>query len=214
MRTHLLLVAASAVAIAACGDTQTTTTVTVAAEPAPAAATSATTPATATATPPPATTAEAIAGGAASETTADTTEPSDAEIDQAIADAEEVVNAELAATCVKQLRPLADALSELDSRLDVGLNYAQYSELVATAKVKYDRVNWDKGMRGPGCARTAILLERALNKYTAAYRRWNACIESPSCDTDSITTKLQGAWKDATRAVDQAVARLDDLEDA
>ncbi len=197
MRIYALLAVFTALSIAACGSADPSPPAASAPQAtAPAGTTSATSVAVATPTAPvetiasPATTAPdpdpATEGASA-------TSPTDDEIDQAISDIDAEITAQAAATCVKQLSPLADALSELNSRLDIGMNYAQYGELVAGAKVKYDRINWTKALSGPGCARSGILLERGLNKYVSAYRRWNACIESPTCDSDGITTSACNA---------------------
>lgn len=204
-------------ALGACGgDSGGTTTVTVAAPAGPATTTApATTDAAGTTA---AAAAEPATSAVVETTTAVEVETSTGatpeEVSSMMDDVSAQVNEELAAECGKQLRPLADALQELDSRLDIGLTYAEYGDQVANVKVAYDRVDWEKGMAGPGCARTAILLERGLRKYAAAHERWQACIESPDCLSDSITTKLQAAWADASKAVDQGVERLNELENA
>lgn len=110
-------------------------------------------------------------------------------------------------SCRQQLEPLAEALSDLDSRLSVGMNFQAYSDRVGDVRVAYDRVEFDAlddaCIRGPG-----VQLEKALNSYTKAYRVWNTCIGDLDCSTDSIDKLLQQHWARATRQIRNAETML------
>ena len=114
-------------------------------------------------------------------------------------------------TCLELVGPLLDELGELDSRLDIGLNYSEYGDLVADANVQYDRIDFDQLGDNIGClSDVGVPLEDALNFYTSAYRVWDDCIESPTCTNDSITRNLQRKW---ARAEGKVTAARDGLRD-
>lgn len=105
--------------------------------------------------------------------------------------------------CVEQLGDLHEALTDLDSRLSVGLNFSAYSDKVGDARVAYDRIDFDS--LDPVCTLLAgVQLEKALNSYTRAYNRWNTCIGDYECDTDSINGSLQKEWARAQRQLKNA----------
>jgi hypothetical protein len=102
---------------------------------------------------------------------------------------------------------LVDALDELDARLDVGLNFSDYSERVGDVSVAYNRVDFEAvGGYGSSCLATAILLEEAFNKYIGAKNRWNDCITDPDCTNESIERGQQADWEDASEKLDEARA--------
>jgi hypothetical protein len=112
--------------------------------------------------------------------------------------------------CRQQLEPLVEALSELDSRLTVGLNYERYSESVSDNQVSYDRVPFDE--LGPECVtEVGIPLEKALNAYVKAYNIWNNCFEDIDCSNDSIKRRLQKHWARATGQIARAEQNLETL---
>lgn len=111
-------------------------------------------------------------------------------------------------SCRPELQPLADALSELDSRLSVGMNFEVYSQRVGDVRVAYDKVDFaaldEACIGGPG-----VQLEKAVNSYQRAYRVWNTCIEDIDCSNDSIDSLLQQHWSRATRQVSNAQTMLE-----
>jgi hypothetical protein len=113
--------------------------------------------------------------------------------------------------CSNELAGLQDALSEVDSRLSVGLNYESYSTAVADVRVAYDRVDFDAlGEGGLDClGKVAVRLERALNQYVDAYEVWNRCFEDFDCDVDSVQPQMQAHWAKATLAIEAADRALE-----
>jgi hypothetical protein len=108
--------------------------------------------------------------------------------------------------CVEEAGDFFDALMDLDSRLDVGLNFADYSERVGDAKVAYDRIDVDE--LDPRCIVIAAKAEDAYNHYAEAYNTWNGCIGDADCDNDSIRPALQAEWADASDLLDEVEEAL------
>lgn len=116
--------------------------------------------------------------------------------------------------CTEQTGDLTRELSEMDSRLDVGLSYDEYTDFLADAKVAYDDIDFDaSGVENFDCiSQVGLPLEKAINQYLAAARVWGDCFDDYSCDTDSIEPRLQSRWSRAHAKVEQAKDGLDDLE--
>lgn len=68
--------------------------------------------------------------------------------------------------CNDQLAPLADALSDVDARLSVGLTQSDLSDLVGYASVAYKKIDVDQLGTGT-CLSAGAKLESALNNYIA-----------------------------------------------
>ena len=119
-----------------------------------------------------------------------------------------------AATCKEEMGPLVDALGELDSRLNVGLNYDEYTDQVGDLRVEYDRV--DFGGSDPkqlDCLTTVGLpAEEAMNEYAKAAGTWDECFDDINCDNDSIQPELQRRWSSASRKANRAQRGLDKME--
>lgn len=111
--------------------------------------------------------------------------------------------------CSRQLGPLVEDLQALTSRLDVGLNYEEYTDEVANLKVTYDRVI-DR-LDNIECVEAAVPAESALNQHLQATSTWGDCFEDIYCENDSIQPSLQRRWAKASRLIDRADARLEDL---
>lgn len=109
--------------------------------------------------------------------------------------------------CADALVDLTDALTEIDSRLNVGLTYANYSERLADARVAYDKVKFSD-LDGDCIRGAGKPSEAAMNEYIKAYTTWKACIDKSGCDTASIKTELQGHWTTATGLLAQVKGRL------
>jgi len=95
------------------------------------------------------------------------------------------------------------ALHEMDSRLNVGLSYASYSDRLGDISVAYDASL--ASLKGPDALQcltdVAVPAEAALNHYLAAQRRWSRCIDDIGCDVDSIDGALQSRWQRAGRQI-------------
>jgi hypothetical protein len=109
-------------------------------------------------------------------------------------------------------------LSELNSRLSVGMAFAEYGDRVGSARVAYDALIRDAKARGgisDACInKVGIPLQSAFNDYTAAYNLWNSCINDAGCDTSKGAThdKMQTKWSKAGRLVDKADSALTGLQ--
>ncbi len=103
----------------------------------------------------------------------------------------------ISADCVAAMGPLVTSLEDLDSRLSVGLTYAEYSKAVADLRVFYDRIKI--ATLDLDCLTlVGSPAETAMNDYITAYNTWNKCVASVSCTNKSIQTKLQAQWSKAT----------------
>jgi len=110
--------------------------------------------------------------------------------------------------CPDEVVEFVETLEDLDSRLNVGLNFQAYSERVGDSRVAYDRI--DIQDLGSGCIdHVGSPAEDAMNAYIRAYNTWNDCIGDIDCDNDSITPDLQAEWAEATELVEDARAGLD-----
>jgi len=127
---------------------------------------------------------------------------------------EAALEAERAATaCHDRFDGLLAELHQLDSRLSIGLNYANYSERVGDARVAYDEAVADtSGDDGLDCLTTVGLpMEQALNKYASAYNIWNDCVSDLYCDNSSITGRLRTRWDSANEYIQSAEDALNEL---
>jgi hypothetical protein len=115
------------------------------------------------------------------------------------------------AKCKRQIGPLLDRLHELDSRLDVGLNYDEYTTQVGDVRVEYDTAV--DGIDDPLCLTAAgIPAETALNQYAKAANRWGECFDDLDCDTDTVEPTLRKYWDRASRAIETADEGLESLK--
>jgi hypothetical protein len=105
------------------------------------------------------------------------------------------------------MAPLTDTLTDLDSRLNVGLNFTAYSEKVADARVAYDRIPMSD--LDSTCIRLIAQPEEdAFNAYVRAYNTWNDCIGDIDCSNDTIESELQAEWSNATDLLTTVRSRL------
>jgi hypothetical protein len=111
--------------------------------------------------------------------------------------------------CEAVIGDFMDSLHELDSRLDVGLNYEQYGQALGDASVEYNKLNIDE--IPAECLNAAADGEAAFNAYVKASNIWNRCFGDIDCSNASIKTKLQRNWSKATRKIQSAETALDEL---
>lgn len=113
----------------------------------------------------------------------------------------------VSADCAAALVGLTDALFELDSRLNVGLAFAAYSEKLADTRVAYDKIKFSN--LDADCLRGAAQpAESAMNEYIKAYTIWNDCISKTGCSNESIKPQLQAHWSTATSTLAEVKKRL------
>jgi hypothetical protein len=115
--------------------------------------------------------------------------------------------------CADLTEPLRNELEGINSRLSVGLQFADYGERVGDARVQYDRLV--KEIKRPAfalgdCLESATKLESALIAYGNAYNTWNDCIGNYYCsiDDDATDGKLQDAWARATKELAKSEREL------
>jgi hypothetical protein len=115
-------------------------------------------------------------------------------------------------TCQEQMGELLDSLTELDSRLDIGLNYDEYTDSVGDIRAQYDQVPFDEA-NDPTCLTSVGLpAEQALNHYAKATRVWDSCFDDINCSNDSIEPKLRRYWDKASTSIDAAKDGLDSMK--
>jgi hypothetical protein len=108
--------------------------------------------------------------------------------------------------CATAIGGFVDEVTGLDSRLDLGISYADYASKVSDAKVAYDRVS--RSLTG-GCYNAAKSAERALNQYVRAYSIWQDCIDSDYCTTDDVESEIRSHWAPASLDAAKAKRTLD-----
>jgi hypothetical protein len=103
-------------------------------------------------------------------------------------------------SCRSQLEELTVGLREIDSRLDVGLNYEEYSDKVSDASVADGRIDIGS-LPTSDCLLPLGLAKTALRSYIDAQDVWQNCVEDPECNSDSIDSQLQKHWADASSKI-------------
>lgn len=122
---------------------------------------------------------------------------------------------ERARRCRAAISSFLDAVQEVDSRLDVGLSYDEYSDAVGDASVERGRAR-DVGSFGRRCQRAFTAAEEAFHKYRSGASTWNDCISDvsvsiyfdTSCTFDDIDPEMQEYWADAHSLIETAFQRL------
>jgi hypothetical protein len=116
--------------------------------------------------------------------------------------------AALQAQCEAALGEFVDALSELDSRLAVGMQFSEYIQAVGDVRVVYDRVVFSE-LDIECVTDVGVPAERALNLYVQASNLWNNCIGNFTCDfNQDLEPRLQDKWAAASAKVDEAQTGL------
>jgi hypothetical protein len=113
-------------------------------------------------------------------------------------------------TCKNQIGGLIKEESKLSSRLDIGLNYDEYTSAVGNVKAVYDQVPFKQ--LSPDCLTAGIPAETALNAYAKAATIWNTCFDDVNCNNDQIQPDLQKQWSKASRLADSAKSTLESLK--
>jgi len=107
--------------------------------------------------------------------------------------------------CEGEVAPFLDSLSELNSRLSVGVQFDEYLTQIGNVRVEYDKVAAD-GLETTCLKKVGRPAERGLRLYSKAADEWNDCIQDFNCDVDSIG--LEQTWLRAGLQVDIARAAL------
>lgn len=117
--------------------------------------------------------------------------------------------------CTAATSDLLETLGDLNSRLDVGLNYAAYSEKVGDVSVAYDKAIDELVDVDDVCLNSvAVPLENATNRYIDVQNIWSDCIDDYDCifSEGATNRKVQRKWLNASRFVDRAKDNLDMME--
>ncbi|UGS35638.1 hypothetical protein DSM104329_02033 [Capillimicrobium parvum] len=118
----------------------------------------------------------------------------------------------LVESCEHAMGEFQDSISELDSRLNVGLSYDEYTDKLGDVQVTYDQVDYDELDDNPRClSGVGVPLESALNQYLKAANIWSDCFDDVSCSNDSIQGSLQLRWAKASAKIRAAKNGMDDL---
>jgi hypothetical protein len=107
--------------------------------------------------------------------------------------------------CADDLEPLLASMTELNSRLAVGVQFPDYLDRLGDVRVEYDKVAAE-GLDPICLKKVGRPAEKALNIYADAAQEWSDCIQDFDCDVDSLN--LSGKWVRAGLLVDAAELQL------
>lgn len=116
------------------------------------------------------------------------------------------------AKCKSQLSSLMSAEQNLNSHLDVGMNFADYTQAVGNVRAAYGTTPIHQ--MDQKCLGVGVNLESALNDYVRAVRVWNNCLGKLGCSNASIKPQLQSQWSKASSSITQAQSSLTSLQTA
>jgi hypothetical protein len=128
----------------------------------------------------------------------------------AVAKAQQVKRDAAYSTCAAAVKPLRGALAQVNSRLNVGLNYQDYDNRIGDVRVAYDAAVPRIKAVGGTCLAVAVPLENAMNAYIKVATQWGACLDDYNCDFSKGETndKAQAGWQRAGRALTNSDRRL------
>lgn len=112
--------------------------------------------------------------------------------------------------CERDLKPLREALEELDSRLDIGLDIGEHSDRVADVKVVYDRLN-PRSLDRKCIIKSGAQLEKALQAYIDANNIWQDCFDDYDCTFEDVESEIQLKWLAASTRLRKAETGLRSL---
>lgn len=114
--------------------------------------------------------------------------------------------------CQATVGGLLRTLKEINSRLNIGLDYQEYSDRLGDVQVEYDAM-LDEFDEADCLNLVAIPLEKAFNEYIKVQGLWSDCIADYTCDFDEgeVDRKTQDAWSVAGRSIERAEENLDGL---
>jgi hypothetical protein len=113
--------------------------------------------------------------------------------------------------CEAEVGKFLDALETLDSRLNVGVQFADYGRYVGDVSVQYNKLDI-KAMDQDCIRKVGVPAENAFNDYTSAQNTWNKCISHLlSCSLVDIKPQLHKKWQAAAREIAKAKTGLDRL---
>lgn len=112
--------------------------------------------------------------------------------------------------CKSQLSSLLSAEENLNSHLDIGMNFTDYTQAVGNVKAAYDQTPIHQ--LDEKCLGVGVHTETALNDFAKAANTWNNCIGNINCSDSSIKPQLQATWSKASSEINQAKSALQNLQ--
>lgn len=110
--------------------------------------------------------------------------------------------------CHGLMDDLVQELTDLDSKISVGMVYADYTESVRDVSVAYGRIDIDE--LEPSCLKhVALDAEKAVNRYSQAAEVWGDAIEGGYPVSES---QLQDKWASGSRLINHATDGFDDVK--
>lgn len=113
--------------------------------------------------------------------------------------------------CEEAVGPVLNALSEIDSRLSVGLNLMAYTTLVGDAKVQLDKLV--EASTDGECSQVAVQAGLSVVGHMAALDAWSKCVRFPRVCTreGGMDQQVQPLWAEAGKALALAKDALEGL---
>ena len=111
--------------------------------------------------------------------------------------------------CMAQIGPFLDAMQQIDSRLNIGINEADFVSRVGTAQVNHDTI--DTHAISGKCLDAGVKLEKGLNAYAKAATKWSHCVSQSSCTFRKINGFEQLQWATAGLDITKAKTEISTL---
>ncbi len=109
--------------------------------------------------------------------------------------------------CESGAGDMLDAALEIQSRIQLSINYYNYQDLVAEANVAYSDVT--AASLDPACNDDVYEpATAAMELYISAEDEWSSCVYDDYCDAGS-DIDVESKWSDATDRIDEANAGLE-----
>lgn len=111
--------------------------------------------------------------------------------------------------CFAEESDLLAQLDEVNARLDVGMNFRDYSDTVSDISVEYSKS--DSSDLGIDClGDVAVPAEVAVRQHVGAARKWSNCFDDLDCDPETVD--LQTYWSRATSNTTDASEALASMQ--
>jgi hypothetical protein len=112
--------------------------------------------------------------------------------------------------CNTQLGGLITAESNLNSHLDVGMNFRDYTTAAGDVRAQYDLVPFHQ--LDVHCLDVGVHAENALKHFAKAAETWSNCFSDPNCSNDSIKPQLQDEWTKASDEITKTQSGMQALQ--
>ncbi len=110
--------------------------------------------------------------------------------------------------CHTEMDSFVDSLTDLNSKIGVGMVYSDYLDAVGEVSVEYGRISFED--LSIGCVKNVGLeAEKALNRYSDAADYWGDTIENGG---EVSEPELQKKWSSATRLIEHVESGFDKVK--